>query len=123
MLRDRAAFLPRHRGKIAANGTGSSAETAGKGRAAALSRSGQTRYELVSKPNQRSGGAHGSQDKVPGVVYRLGDAFQERLARRSGVSRTGELADYRGDPRACAGRHDRREPDLEPRRAQEGRGM
>ena len=62
-----------------------------------------------------------ARDGEAGEVSRLdagpGDAVQGRQIRRAGVPRAGRLADQRGLAWAGAGRHHRREPDPEPRRA------
>src|SRR4051794_2234011 len=57
---------------------------------------------------------HGSQDKVPGIIHRLGHAIQKRLARRGGLPRSRQLANRAGFARSRSSRHDWRKPDAEP---------
>src|SRR5580765_2593656 len=94
----------------------------------ALSPGHQTRYELrytaflsetstgsrqeeASKPSSsvvpkivRLEEIHGSQDKIPGFVHRLGHALQEWFARRGRFPFARQLADHRGHQRPGSGR-------------------
>src|ERR1700760_2820588 len=98
MLWDRAAFCPGTTAKSRPKGWMFPVRQRAKGRSPPFRPMARPDMYDASKPNLRSGGVHGSQDKVPGVVHRLGHAFQERLGRRSSVSVACELADYRRDP-------------------------
>ena len=73
------------------------------------------RAAVGSRPDS-SGATH-----VQGFVHGADHAVQGRQGRRGGLPAARRVADRGGHARAGAGRHDRREPDAEPRRAQAGR--
>ena len=55
---------------------------------------------------------------VQGFIHGVDHALQGRSSRRQGIPAAGRVADRGGHTRARSGRHDGREPDAQPRRAQ-----